>query len=113
VSALSHMAPSIAHFVSPEMGLIDTSRRLGPVAPVRYRAVVTVLWMEPIIDVAMKIGRTVKPRAGADEYTAAKPFWSVIAGWRTTIWSNVVVSVGAVRSDADIDTDLSLSDRDS
>jgi hypothetical protein len=95
------------------MSLIDTSRRFGSVAPVRHRAVVTVFRMETIINVAMKIGRTVEPRPGADENAAAEPFGAVIAGRRTTVGSNVIIAVWAVRSDADVDADLSLCSRDS
>jgi hypothetical protein len=90
------------------MSLIDTFPFLDPISPLWIRAVVSVFRMESIIDVAVKGGRTVKPGTGADKHTTAKPFWTVVAGWCTAVRSNVIVAVGAYRSDADIDADLSL-----
>src|ERR1700761_7183203 len=109
---LGNVAPSIAHFVSLEVGLIHTPPRISSLAPVRHGAAITVFRVEPIVDVAMKIGGAVEPRAGADENTAAEPFRTVVAGRRTAVRSYVVITVGAVRSDTDTDADLSVRNRD-
>jgi hypothetical protein len=113
VPALGYVPASIPHLVSLEMRLIDASRRIGSLTPIWHGAVVTVFRMETIVNVAMEVGRTVKPRAGADENAAAEPFWTVVTGWRTAIRSNVVIAVGAFRSYADTDAHLSICDRDS
>jgi hypothetical protein len=103
------VAASIAHFVWFEMGnLIDTLSRLGFVATVWLWAVIAVLRMETIIDVAMEVGWTMKPRARANEDASRKPFRAVIAIGGAIVRWNVIVTVGAFRGNTDVDAYLSL-----
>jgi hypothetical protein len=53
------------------------------------------LWMEPVIYVALEIGRPMKPRAYANEGVPAEPFWTVIASGSTVIRGDVIVAIRA------------------
>src|ERR1700722_5932942 len=76
--------------------------------PRRHRAMVSMGSMEVVVDVATKATRTVKPRAGADEDVAAKPFRAVVAGGGAGVRRHIVIAIRALRSHTDIDTDLGL-----
>jgi hypothetical protein len=64
--------------------------------------------MEAVMDVTTEVVRAMEPRARADEGTSIKPFWAVIAGWRTAIGSDIIVSIGTCGSYTDVDAYLSL-----
>src|SRR5208282_167719 len=68
--------------------------------------------MQAVVDVATEVAGAMKPRAGADEDVAAKPFRTIVAGWGAVVGSNVIISVRAFRSDADIDADLGFCFRE-
>jgi len=53
----SRVTASITHLVSAEM--IE-----GLVSVLRKRTVVAMVWVEPIVNAAVKVTRDVKPRAG-------------------------------------------------
>ena len=57
---------------------------------------------------AMKIMRSMKPWAGTYEDPTRKPFWAVVAIGRTGIRGVIIITVGAFRSDADVDGNLRL-----
>jgi hypothetical protein len=63
--------------------------------------------MVTVIHVTAESLRAVKPRAGADEYAAGKPFWAVVARRSAAVRSGVVVSIGTSRLCSDSDDDLS------
>jgi hypothetical protein len=102
------VATSIAFFVSFEVGAIDPLCRLGFLATVWLGALVALLWVEAVIYVASELGLPMKPRAGADEDIPSKPLRPVIARRRTVIRSDVIVTIGALRSYPDLNADLSL-----
>jgi hypothetical protein len=71
-------------------------------------ALITVLWMEPVIYVALELVSAVKPRASANEDVTVKPFRTVIARGRTVVRSDVIVTIGTFGSYSDVDADLSF-----
>jgi hypothetical protein len=100
---------SIPHFISLKVGnLVHVFVRLGSVATVRRWAGIAMMHIEVIIDVAVEMSWSMKPRAGANEYSAYKPFRAVIAVWRAIVWGVIVVAVRTVGSDPDINGDLSV-----
>jgi hypothetical protein len=111
-SALGHVSPSVPQFVSPEMAGIDPLPRLRPLATVWEGPTVPVFRMKPIVDVAAEIGRTMKPRASADEHTAGEPLRTIVARRRTVIRGYIVIAIRAYRSNANIHTHLCLCDGD-
>jgi hypothetical protein len=106
------VAASISLFVSFEMGLINSPRRLGLLAAAWYWALVAMLWMEGVIYVAMEVAWAMKPRASTYEDTPSKPFWTVVASGSTAIRGDVVITIGTFRRDTDVDADLGSSFRD-
>jgi hypothetical protein len=107
-----YVAPSVALFISFEMGLVYAPRRLWLLAAVWHWALIAVFWMEGIIDVAMKAFGAMKPRTSANKDTTSEPLRTVVPGWRTAIWSDVVVTVGTFRCNTKADADLRLSSRE-
>jgi hypothetical protein len=99
---------SITLFVSLEMLFIDALGRLGPLPTVWHCAPITMLWMESVIYVATELAGAMKPRSGANEDLPIKPFWAVVAGGSTPVRSGVIIAVGTLRGDTDVDADLSL-----
>jgi hypothetical protein len=61
-----------------------------------------------IIYMALEVFRAVIPRASANEHTASKPFWPVVAVRSTTIRSVVIVTVRTFRGRPNVDIDLSF-----
>jgi len=99
---------SIPLFVSTEVSTVDTLRWLSFLATVRHWTRVAVLWMEAVIDVTTEVVRAVEPWARSHEDTSMKPFWTVVAGGRTAVGSDIIVSIGTLRSYSDVDAYLSL-----
>src|ERR1700677_5079442 len=100
---LAHVAAAVPFLVSVEMGFIDAFRGLGLLAAVRHGALVTVLRMKSVVDVAAEVARTMKPRAGADEDVPGKPFRTVIAGGGAVVGGGVVVTIRTFGGYADAD----------
>src|ERR1700719_895757 len=109
--AFGCVATSIPFFISLEVGAVDALRRLGLLATIWQCALVTMLWMVTIVDVAPEFAGAMKPRARANEDFAIKPFRAVIARGSAVIRSGVVVTIGTFRGDTDIDADLRLGFR--
>jgi hypothetical protein len=106
--AFRYVAPSIPRFVSLEVRTVDTLGWFSFLTAFGRWALISMLWMETVIHVALEITRAVKPGASADEAVPVKPFWTIVASGSTAVRSNVVVTIGAVRGHADFDVDLSL-----
>lgn len=69
VSFVGYVTAAIARFVCFEVGdFINALVRLGPIARMRNRAVIAVIWIETVVYVAMELGWAMKPGANADEY---------------------------------------------
>src|ERR1700683_52280 len=105
--AFAYGAVGVAHFVAFEVfDVVD-----GPcgVLTARWnRALVPVVRMEMIIDVAMKACGAVEPGADADENASGKPLGPVVAIGSAVIGCDGVVAIGTFRRDADFDGDLGL-----
>src|SRR5580693_9139267 len=99
------MAASVPHFVPFEMRGIDTSCRFRPLTHLGHGALIAVIRMETVIDVAVEMFVAMKPRANADEDAVVQPFRSVITGRSTGIRSDVIVAVRTLGSYADVDAD--------
>ena len=108
VLVFSDVPASIAHFISLEVVGWSGMFRRGFLPAGGHRALVTVIGMEVVIDMTVKVGGTMKPRASANEDAAVKPLGAVVAVGGTTVRSSVVVAVRTVGGDADVDVDLRL-----
>jgi len=101
------VAVAVAHFVAFEVfDVVDGPG--GMLAAFGMRAVVSVVGMEMIIDVAAKALRAVEPGADADEDAAAEPLRAVIAVGSAVVGWNVVIAVGTNRRWSNLDGYLSL-----
>ena len=69
------------------------------------------LRVETIIDIALKMPRTVKPRARSNKYAPAKPFRPVVTKRGAAIWDGIVVAVRTGRRDPDTYSHLCLRRR--
>jgi hypothetical protein len=72
----------------------------------RVRSVVAVTRIVAIVDMAIKPVRTVKPRAGPNEYPANEPIGPIKAIGCAVIGSKVVVAIGAHRRHPNVDGNL-------
>jgi hypothetical protein len=64
--------------------------------------------VETVVYVSTEVVSAMKPRANTGESTLIKPFWTVVARGGTGIRSDIVVTVGTIRSGSDLDGYLSL-----
>lgn len=101
------MAASVPHFISFEVRSVDTLGRFRPLAPFWHWALVAVLWMEMIVDMPTKFGRSMEPGANTNEDPVIKPFWTVVASGSTSVRSDVIVTIGTIRGYSDVNADLS------
>src|SRR6202034_4157611 len=74
------MATSIPHLVPLEVSGVDPLLRHGLLATGRHGSGIAVVWVEGVVDVAVKVGGAMKPRAGNDEHAPGEPFRAVVAG---------------------------------
>jgi len=102
------MAPSIAYFVSAEVGAIDTLGRLRFFTRFRHRTLVAVFGVEIVVHVALEVGGAMKPWASANKDGTGKPFWTVIASGSAGIRSDVIVTIGTLGGYADFYGHLSF-----
>src|ERR1700733_14562332 len=103
------MAASVAHFISFEVGgFFGSLFGFAFVANFWSGALISVLRIEAVIYVAREMFVAVKPGAPADEDSASKPFWSVVAVGCASVRRVVIVAIGAVGGDSDVDCDLSF-----
>jgi hypothetical protein len=110
-SLLPCVAVTILHFIAakvlgvaiPSIPRVFTTCRQGPL--------ISVSWMQMVIDMAVDVRRAMKPWASADEDAAVKPFWAVISVRRAAIGRQVVIPVRANRWRPYIDAYLSLCSR--
>src|ERR1700735_5200212 len=92
--AFGYMPAAITHFIPFEvLDLIKMLPGFWPIANLRHRALVPMVWMEAVIYVTPKVFVTMKPRTNADEDTASKPFRAVVAVRSTRVRRDVIVSV--------------------
>jgi hypothetical protein len=104
VFVIYRVAATIAHFVAFEVGnVIDTLVGFGFFAAGWSWAAITVLGMEAVIYMAAEAFGAVKPRAHANEDAAAKPLRAVVAVGSAIIGRDVIVAIGTLRRDSDLD----------
>lgn len=106
VVVFGYLAVPVMHFISLELVRGSPLRR-GLVANLGCWAAITVLWIKAAIDLAMKVVGAMKPRTRANEDARVKPLRTEVAIRRAIIRNVVIVTVGAIGSDSDIDGDLS------
>ena len=93
---------AVAHFVAFEVfDVVDGPG--GMLAAFGMRAVVSVVGMEMIIDVAAKALRAVKPGADADEDATGEPLRAVIAVGSASVRIIRVIAIAADRCRVDDD----------
>src|SRR5258706_16442270 len=87
------------HLVPREVieGFVPTSRNWTTVA---------MMWIEAVINVAVKACGAVKPGTGSDEDTAAEPLGAVVPVWSAAVRGIVEVAIRAHRRCSDTDGDL-------
>lgn len=80
----------------------------GPLAAMRVFAVVAVIRMVVVVDIAVEVFRTVKPWAGADKDAVGKPLWTVVTVRSATVRRSFEITVRTRGRYADADADLGL-----
>jgi hypothetical protein len=106
------MAAPITHFISFEMGhILGMHCRLGSLATLWCCAFIAVFRVKTVIHVATEAIAAMKPRTGTNEYTAGKPFRTVVARGSTAIRDGVIVPIRTFRGSTDVNADLSLYSR--
>jgi hypothetical protein len=102
----AYFAAPIAHFVSFEF--VRGSPLRGWLLPSLWQgATISVLRIEPVVDLTLKVGRPMKPPAGANEDAAIEPFRTVVAVGSAIMRGVVVVTIRAIGGDSNIGIDLS------
>src|ERR1700684_1052196 len=64
--------------------------------------------MVAVVYVAPEIIGTMKPWSGADEDATVKPLRAIVAVRGATVRSGVIVTIGTLRGDPDVDADLGI-----
>jgi hypothetical protein len=102
---------SVAYVASPIPRLVclEVVEALRPA--LRHRPRVTVMRIKPVVDMAEKAVRAVKPGASSKKHPLNKPIGPIIAVRSTIIWGIVEVSVRAHGSRSDVDADGNLGSR--
>jgi hypothetical protein len=101
MAGVADMASPIPGLVSPEV-----IEALGPA--LRQRTSIAAMWVEAVVDVAVKAARTVKPRPSPNEHTSSKPVRTVVSVRRTIVRWIVKVSVRAYGGCAKVNADGNL-----
>jgi hypothetical protein len=101
VAGVAYMPLAVTGFVGVEV----VEARLSTAGK---RAVVAIMRVKTVIDVAMEAVRTVEPGTGSDEHSADKPVGAIVAVWGAIIGRVVEVAVGALGRHANVDTDSNL-----
>jgi hypothetical protein len=71
LAALAYIASSVSGLVCVEM--------VEPLLPAPWQgSVVTVMWVEAVIDVAVKPARAVEPWASSKKHPANEPVWPIV-----------------------------------
>jgi hypothetical protein len=112
VFAAAYMTTAVAYLIAVEVLIvIDVILGAGRLTTGRVWAVVSVLGIIVIIDVAVEVLPSVEPGTRADEDPAGKPLGTVVTVRGTPIGSSFIVAVWAVGSRPNVDADLSLGFR--
>jgi hypothetical protein len=107
--AAADVATPIPHFVSFEVrNLIDMLWRLWLISDVWWRALIAVVWVIMVVNVALEVVWSMKPWACANEGSASKPLRTVISVGCATVRSSVIVTIWAVRGGSDVHREADL-----
>jgi hypothetical protein len=98
----------IPHFVAVEVLWSAVKIRTGFLASGGHRAMISMIGMEVVIDMATEVSGAVKPWAGADEDSSGKPLRAIVAVRSAAVGSTIVVAIRAVRGYADFNGNLGL-----
>jgi len=80
-----------------------------PFTPVRKGAAIPMFRVKTDIHITVELSMAVKPRASADEETAAvKPFGAIVTVWSTVIRISIEVAIGTNRGHPDTDANLCI-----
>jgi hypothetical protein len=99
VAGVAYVTLPVACFIAMEV-----LEGLG--ASFGHGAVVTVVRIVAVVDVAVEAAVAVKPGAGSDKEAAGEPVRAVVAVGGAIVGGVVEVSVGAYRGDTNVDRDL-------
>ena len=102
------MAAPVAHFIPSEIRAIYSPGQLRFLACLRHRTLVAVFRMEAVVDMPMKIGGAVKPRAGADKQAIVKPLRPIVAGRGAGVGRDIVVTIRTIGRYSNVNAYLSL-----
>jgi hypothetical protein len=89
-------------------GLISLEMIEGPRSTLGQRAVVTMMRIETVVDMAVKAGTSVEPGASSNKHSANKPVGSIVAIRSTVIRLVVEVAVRAHRGHSNVYADGNL-----
>jgi hypothetical protein len=104
------MAATVTFFVTAKVfHMIQRVGGIRMIATVRERAVIAIVCIKVVINVAMEVVGSMKPRPGSNEHAARKPLGAIVAVRRAVIRRIVIISVRANGSGANINTDAHLS----
>ena len=70
----------------------------------RERAMVAIVWIEPVVNVAVEAAGTMEPRSGTDKESTVEPVRAVISVGRAVIRSVIEVTVRACRRGTNANT---------
>ena len=105
MTGVPYVAAPIARFIALEV--IELLR-----ATLRHRAIVAMVRVVAVIDVAIEIAASVIPRPRADEDATVVPVGPVVSVRGAVIGRVVEVSVGADRCHTDADVDAAAANTD-
>jgi hypothetical protein len=105
---LFYVTASVPHFIPMKVLGGAVPSFAGLFAGFGIFALVAVLRMVGGVYVAAEVGWAVKPWAGADENSAAKPLRAVVAVGSTGVGRGCIVTVGTGRGGTDANADLGL-----
>ena len=106
--AMFFVTVAVAHLISVEVLGGTMPAVMRSVSIMRVFAVVAMIRMIVIVDIAMEVFGAVKPRAGADKDAIGKPLRAVITVGSATVRRHIVITVRASGRDTDADADLGL-----
>lgn len=101
VIGVSHMAPPVTGLVG-----VESIERMFPT--LGQRAVIAVMRVEAVVDVAVESVRTVKPRSGADKNAVEEPVRTIIAVRSAIIRRILEVPVWAYGLRANVNAEADL-----
>jgi hypothetical protein len=99
VAGVAYVALTIA-------GLVAVKVVELPLAASGHRTVVSVMWVEAVVNVAVEAAMAVEPWTSSKKYPAGKPIRPIVAIGRTVIRRIVKIPIRAHWSDSDTDRNL-------